>query len=126
AVPTRRPSGSMDPDQLMTAGSWNITEARNGEEALRLIISSQGGFDVIFVDENLQGTGGYLLGHEVVRILRGHRSLLPSVIIIGCSSNASKYAHAFLEAGADAVWPKPLPCDTQIMSEICKYLAWRE
>ena len=63
-VPVHRPSGTIDMEQV-TNGAWNVTEARNGEEAIRLIINSQGGFDVIFVDENLQGSGGYLLGHEV-------------------------------------------------------------
>jgi CheY-like chemotaxis protein len=63
---------------------------------------------------------------QVVRILRGHHSLLPSCIIIGCSANAQKYANAFLEAGADAVWKKPLPADAQIITELCKYLALRE
>jgi len=49
----------------VAAGAWVVSEAGNGEEAIQRLISSKETFDVIFVDENLQSTGGYLLGHEV-------------------------------------------------------------
>jgi CheY-like chemotaxis protein len=45
--------------------AWNVTDVSTGEEAIRLIINNKEGFDVIFVDENMQSSGGYLLGHEV-------------------------------------------------------------
>mmetsp|Transcript_7180 Transcript_7180/g.10678 ORF Transcript_7180/g.10678 Transcript_7180/m.10678 type:complete len:583 (-) Transcript_7180:242-1990(-) len=109
----------------IAAGAWVVSEAGNGEEAIQRLISSKETFDIIFVDENLQSTGGYLLGHEVVKILRGNRSVPNSTIIIGCSANAKKYATSFLEAGADAVWKKPMPGEDMIRSEICKYLAAR-
>lgn len=44
---------------------WTVMEACNGEEALQMIIDTKSSFDVIFVDENLQHSGGHLLGHQV-------------------------------------------------------------
>ena len=44
---------------------WTVMEACNGEEAIQMIIDTKTRFDVIFVDENLQHSGGYMLGHEV-------------------------------------------------------------
>lgn len=102
---------------------WQVSEAVNGEEAIKRLISTKETFDIIFVDENLQSTGGNLLGHEVVRILRGHHSVPASTIIIGCSSTADKNASLFLDVGANAVWKKPMPSDERIRTEICKYLA---
>lgn len=47
---------------------WQVSEAVNGEEAIQRLISTKETFDIIFVDENLQSTGGNLLGHEVIII----------------------------------------------------------
>jgi CheY-like chemotaxis protein len=46
-------------------GGWHVSEAVNGEEAIRRLITTKETFDLIFVDENLQSSGGNLLGHEV-------------------------------------------------------------
>jgi hypothetical protein len=59
---------------------------------------------------------------QFVSILRGHSSVLPTTVIIGCSANAEMYISDFLEAGADAVWKKPMPV---IHAEICKYIVTR-
>lgn len=101
---------------------WTVSEASNGEEAIQMIIDTQSSFDVLFVDENLQHSGGNMLGHEFVSILRGHSSVPPTTVIIGCSSNAHMYVSNFLNAGADAVWQKPMPSSDLIHSEICRYI----
>lgn len=44
---------------------WHVSEAVNGEEAIQRLITTKETFDIIFVDENLQSSGGNLLGHEV-------------------------------------------------------------
>ena len=51
--------------------------------------------------------------------------MLPTTVIIGCSANAEMYVSNFLEAGADAVWKKPMPAPEVIYAEICKYIATR-
>mmetsp|Transcript_22326 Transcript_22326/g.37815 ORF Transcript_22326/g.37815 Transcript_22326/m.37815 type:complete len:599 (+) Transcript_22326:105-1901(+) len=101
---------------------WTVSEASNGEEAIQMIIDTKSSFNVMFVDENLQHSGGNMLGHEFVSILRGHNSVPPTTVIIGCSSNAHVYVSNFLNAGADAVWQKPMPSSEMIHSEICKYV----
>jgi CheY-like chemotaxis protein len=47
-------------------GVWTVSEAANGETAIQMIIDTKSSFDVIFVDENLQHSGGNMLGHEVI------------------------------------------------------------
>jgi CheY-like chemotaxis protein len=43
---------------------WPVVSIGNGEEAFQLLESSQR-YDIFIVDENLDGTGGILKGHEV-------------------------------------------------------------
>ena len=62
---------------------------------------------------------------QFVTILRGHSSVLPTTVIIGCSGNAHMYISSFLNAGADAVWQKPMPAAAVIHSEVCKYIERR-
>lgn len=104
---------------------WNVNETTTGEEAIQMIIDTKSSFDVIFVDENLSHGGGHMLGHEFVSILRGHKSVLPTTVIIGCSANAEVYVSNFLAAGADAMWQKPMQPPAVIHSEICKYITTR-
>jgi CheY-like chemotaxis protein len=62
---------------------WPVVSTGNGEEAFKLLESQR--YDIFIVDENLDGTGGILKGHEVrfysLPLLRlsdcmlGHRSL---------------------------------------------------
>lgn len=105
--------------------NWSVVEACNGEEAIQMIIDTKSNFDVIFVDEDLQSSGGYMLGHEFVKILREHDSVSATTVIVGCSANAQENAASFLESGADAVWKKPLPPPDAIYSELCKYIVTR-
>lgn len=66
-----------------------------------------------------------LFNFQLVRILRGHSSVRQSTVIVGCSANADQNASNFLEAGADAVWKKPLPVSDTIYAELCKYIVMR-
>ena len=61
-----------------------------------------------------------------MKILRGHKSVLPTTIIIGCSANAERYVSDFLASGADAVWKKPMPESQVIYDEIFKYIRNRK
>lgn len=42
---------------------WPVVSIGNGEEAFKLLESQR--YDIFIVDENLDGTGGILKGHEV-------------------------------------------------------------
>lgn len=54
---------------------WPVVSIGNGEEAFKLLESQR--YDIFIVDENLDGTGGILKGHEVKSFL-----ILVLVIII--------------------------------------------
>lgn len=86
------------------APDWIVKEAESGEEALNLVSSSDGGFDLIFVDEYLGNTAGALLGSDAVTKLReqGFGSLI-------CGMSGSDAHESFKKAGANAFVFKPLP-----------------
>ena len=70
--------------------SLAVQTALTGEEALRLLCpsSDDGNFDVVVIDQNMHSAGGVLLGHEVVRQIRG-RLNLQRTVVIGCTGNAA-------------------------------------
>jgi CheY-like chemotaxis protein len=92
--------------------------ASNGEAALLLCEAREEGFDLVVIDENMQSTGGVLLGHEVVQEMR-HRLGMTRTAIIGCSGNAATCAEDFLASGADEVWSKPTPSVESMVVTIC-------
>jgi CheY-like chemotaxis protein len=93
--------------------------ATTGEEALALCEAQGGAFDVVVLDENMQSTGGLLLGHDVVGQMRGRLGMSKSVII-GCTGNAATCAEDYIAAGADDVWHKPTP-STADMVDVINY-----
>jgi CheY-like chemotaxis protein len=101
----------------MIRGDIDTVMAINGEEALALCESKSGGFDVILMDENMQSTGGVLLGHEVVKLMRERLGMSKSVII-GCTGNAATCRDEFLASGANDVWYKPTPSVEEMVDQI--------
>jgi CheY-like chemotaxis protein len=98
------------------APNWDITEASNGETALRLINSES--FDLLFMDQYMASIEKQLLGTEAVRAIRakGFTSTI-------CGLSANDKAEEFLEAGADAFMSKPFPCGKEGLStEILRVL----
>lgn len=68
-----------------------VQTALTGEDALRLLESfsnDESNFDVIVIDQNMHSAGGELLGHEVVRQIRG-RLNIQRTAVIGCTGNAT-------------------------------------
>mmetsp|Transcript_40235 Transcript_40235/g.97132 ORF Transcript_40235/g.97132 Transcript_40235/m.97132 type:complete len:155 (-) Transcript_40235:1247-1711(-) len=86
------------------APEWRVNEADSGEEALNVVSNSDGGFDLIFVDEYLGNKPGALLGSDAVTKLRaqGFGRLI-------CGMSGSDAHASFKDAGADAFVFKPLP-----------------
>jgi signal transduction histidine kinase len=99
-----------------------ISEASTGEKAIDMcrqkVDTDDCGttcFDVILVDNYMEGAGGILHGTDVIHILRQELHLLDP-IMIGCSGNALE--DEFQAAGTDFVWGKPLPTDTEIVQQL--------
>lgn len=101
---TRRILKAIAPDSV-------ITEASTGEEALEICREQR--FDVIIVDQYMEGAGGVLVGTDVVMALR--RMKVRSVIV-GCSGNDLE--EEFRDAGATLAWTKPLPSCATIIQQL--------
>lgn len=89
----------------------NIQVCATGESALD--ICSKSTFTIIIMDQFMDTAGGKLLGSETIATLRlrGIRSF-----IIGCSGNFLE--KEFLDAGADIVWQKPIPDNSEILRQL--------
>ena len=104
--------------QKYIAPHSEIIEASTGEDALALCEKSN--FDVIIMDQYMEESGGILVGTDAIIALR--RIKVPSVII-GCSGN--DLALEFIRSGADIVWRKPLPSNTEIIQQLREFLQLR-
>ena len=95
-----------------------ITEAKNGEDALKIISASADPFDVMIVDQFMEESGGVLLGTELVEKLRndGVKALL-----IGCSGN--EIQEQFISVGCQFVWGKPMPPNEESIGQLRRGLA---
>lgn len=98
---------------------WSITEAGNGETALRVVETKK--FDLIFVDQYMASVDKSLLGTETVREMRSN-----GVDAVICGLSANDLEKQFREAGANGFWVKPFPTgDAVVKREICRLLASR-
>ena len=114
---TRRLMKVIQMDKADDAARWPVESATSGEVALELIEnvnkrSQEGsgsgcGYDVLIVDEELNGSGGVLMGHEIIALMR-KREEMSKTLMIGCTANIDLYGETFLQAGANAVWEKPM------------------
>jgi CheY-like chemotaxis protein len=124
------------------APNWDVSEAANGETALRLVEDSgDDPFDLLFgksmfadlrvkprytyshshtwllsyartVDQYMASIQKQLLGTETVRALRNQGF---KGIVCGLSANSME--EAFLSAGANAFMFKPFPCEAQPLTQ---------
>lgn len=88
-----------------------ISEACTGEEAIS--ICDRESFDVMIVDNYMEGAGGVMHGTDAVLAMR-RRDI--GSLIIGCSGNDLE--QEFKSAGADFFWGKPLPSDAEIVRQV--------
>jgi CheY-like chemotaxis protein len=86
------------------APEWTLTEAANGETALRLVACQE--FDLIFMDQYMASVEEQLLGSEATRSLR-----TKGVSSIICGLSANEAQDTFIKAGADDFIMKPFPCE---------------
>lgn len=90
------------------APNARCVEAATGEEAIEMCATQK--FDVIIVDQYMAEAGGVMLGTDTVFALR---RIKVDALIIGCSGN--ELGEEFTTAGADCVWTKPVPSNTEII-----------
>ena len=105
--------------QKSIAPNCVISEAETGEEAIARC--KKNFFDIIIMDQYMEGAGGIMVGTDVVASLRRDKT---ASFIIGCSGN--DLSDSFLAAGADVVWGKPLPSNEVIRKQLREALINRE
>ena len=89
------------------------------QDALKICENQK--FDVIVVDQYMEGAGGVMVGTDVVFAMR--RMKIDS-IIIGCSGNDMN--DQFKEAGSDWVWGKPMPSNETTIQQLRSALSSRD
>jgi len=94
----------------VTAPSWRIQEASNGETALKIVENED--FDLIFLDQYMAAVEKQLLGTETVAAMRakGVKSII-------CGLSANDMEVRFKEVGANAFMSKPFPCQKDRLKE---------
>jgi CheY-like chemotaxis protein len=99
---------------------WMVDSAENGESAMSFVQKTKIP-DVIIIDQNMESTGGRMLGHQVVELLKQDPAF-DHVVIIGCTG-MSEIAHRdLMRAGCDAVWSKPMPSRNEAQAQIFRFL----
>ena len=98
-----------------------IQEARTGEESLTVCGEDGTSFDVIIMDQYMNEAGGVMVGTDAIIALR--RMNVQSYII-GCSGNDLN--ERFYTAGANLIWKKPLPSNTEIIQQLRVALSWKK
>jgi signal transduction histidine kinase/CheY-like chemotaxis protein len=93
------------------APEWTLTEAANGETALRLVASQE--FDLIFMDQYMASVEKQLLGSEATRALRAK-----GVTSVICGLSANDTRDTFIKAGADDFIMKPFPCKKDALTRM--------
>lgn len=96
------------------------THAKNGEEAMRLIIDGPAcAFDVVVCDQHMESSGGEMKGTDFVSALRALEVQSRAPLVVLASGDTSEAdVVAYHACGADIVWPKPYPSAPQIARDI--------
>jgi len=107
--------------------NWSISIATTAEVAIQML--KEGNiYDFIMMDEHMDEGGGKLTGSEATKIIRDKEKmegLLPAVIV-GCSGNCSPEDHLkSKQSGQNLLWSKPLPPDTEILNDLCRFIGQR-
>ena len=103
--------------QKSIAPNCTFTEAATGEQAVSVCENES--FDVIILDQYMVEAGGSMLGTETTKVLRD-MGVVDSVII---GSSGNDLRAAFYGAGADLVWQKPMPSNSEMLQQLRQALA---
>lgn len=102
------------------APNAEVITAETGEKALEIChyngeaneSTETAAIDIIICDQFMEEAGGVLLGTDTIIALRRNKI---DALIIGCSGN--DLDASFYEAGADIVWGKPMPPNSEIIEQ---------
>lgn len=92
------------------APNSKITMVETAEKASELCEKQS--FDIMICDQYLEEAGGVMVGTDFIVAARRNGS---NSLIVGCSGN--DLSNAFMDAGADMVWGKPLPKNDEILTQ---------
>lgn len=106
--------------RILTPHLYQILEARDGDEALRLL-QEQADIDLLLVDHSMPGLSGF----ELVKILR-QKMKRPELVILGLSADAKGSLSAmFIKHGADDFLRKPF-CPEELNCRVMSTLERRD
>ena len=102
---------------------WDVDYAYTGEEALKMV-EGGGMYDVIVMDENLQDSGGVLLGTDTTRLIREREAVGGKrALIVGHSANQTEAdVKKGRESGQDWFWAKPPPTGGEMLQDVARLL----
>ena len=86
---------------VLEDGTYELDEAANGEEALRVAAGHPP--DVVLLDVMMPGINGY----EVAKRIKGDASLREAVVVMLTAKDAPEDRRRGMEAGADVYFTKP-------------------
>jgi len=86
---------------VLEDGTYELDEAANGEEALRVAAGHPP--DVVLLDVMMPGINGY----EVAKRIKGDASLKDAVVVMLTAKDAPEDRRRGMEAGADVYFTKP-------------------
>jgi CheY-like chemotaxis protein len=95
------------------APNATVVMVESGEGALKICETQT--FDIIICDQYMEEGGGVMVGTDVIIAMRRNKV---NALIIGCSGN--DLDKEFFQAGADMVWGKPMPNNTETIDQ------WRD
>jgi signal transduction histidine kinase/CheY-like chemotaxis protein len=95
------------------APNATVVMVESGEGALKICETQT--FDIIICDQFMEEGGGVMVGTDVIIAMRRNKV---NAFIIGCSGN--DLDKEFFQAGADMVWGKPMPNNTEMIDQ------WRD
>jgi CheY-like chemotaxis protein len=100
------------------------THAKNGEEAMRLIIDGPAcAYDVVVCDQHMESSGGEMKGTDFVSALRALEVQSRAPLVVLASGDTSEAdVVAYHACGADIVWPKPYPSAPQIARDVVAHM----
>ena len=102
--------------------AWQVDMCPTGEAALERHQNDH--YDVLILDQNLEGGGGALTGSDVVSMLRQEGD--QAIVIISSGNCSRRDIDFYMSMGANHCWPKPYPSQEDMLSDLFFLLRQQE
>ena len=99
---------------------WQVQSVETGEAAIALVSRLVKRPDVLIIDQDLKTAGGRMMGTDVVARLKAQDGW-DDTVFIGLTATGQEARDAFIEAGADLVWTKPMPEKFEVQAAIYNF-----